>query len=171
MSASRELFAKSCLVFTIIRGLNLIIEDDIRMHLKSYGLGFSSFRILWILYFGKEMTMSDLSVISQTNISNVYRQLVKLQERHLVEIKSGEDARIKEVTLTEKGQTIIQSFIDAKSASADFHVSSLLATIPKEDIEKFIEVGSILSSKLIGSRFTNFAEKISKTIGIDHNSI
>lgn len=48
MSASRELFAKSCLVFTIIRGLNLIIEDDIRMHLKSYGLGFSSFRILWI---------------------------------------------------------------------------------------------------------------------------
>lgn len=167
MSSGRELFAKSCLVFTIVRGLNLIIEEDIRVRIKEYGVGFSSFRILWVLYFDKEMTMSDLSDISQTNISNVYRQLLKLKENDLVDIKNGEDARIKEVSLTEKGQTLIHHFIEEKSTSPDFHVSSLLGTIPKEDMDKFIEVGSILSSELIGVKFINFAKKISKTIEKD----
>ncbi|WP_404332040.1 MarR family winged helix-turn-helix transcriptional regulator [Mesobacillus maritimus] len=171
MESNRELFAKSCFVFTMVRGLNLTIEEDIRLRLKDYEVGFSSFRILWILFFAEQMTMSDLSEISQTNISNVYRQLLKLKDNDLVDIKSGEDARIKEVSLTNKGQTLVHHFIDEKSTFPDFQLSSILATVPREDIDKFIQVGSILSSKLIGGNFINFAKNISQTIVKNDNSI
>lgn len=156
MRLSEELFAKGHLLFTLIRGLSFITEEDIRQCLKKYRISYPAFRVLWILYFDKNMTMTDLAYIAQANISNVYRQLIKLREEEFVIIENGADARIKEVSLTEKGRIFVYDILKVNSNATDLQLVSLLEKIPKEDLDKFIEVGSILSSELIGQKFTNW---------------
>jgi hypothetical protein len=62
MNSSKELFAKAHLVFSFIRSLYLLAEDELRQNIKKHGLTYSCFRTLWILYFDKKMNMTDLSI-------------------------------------------------------------------------------------------------------------
>lgn len=157
MDSRKEIFAKGHLVLTLVRGLFLVAEDNVRQNVKNYGITHTAFRTLWILFFGEKMTMTELAYISQTNISNIYRQLIKLQEQNLVDIDNGEDARIKEVTLTETGRKFVYDIISKNVETTNVQFISLLAKIPKEDLNKFIEVASILSTELIGQPFTDWA--------------
>ncbi|MGJ9386232.1 hypothetical protein [Salipaludibacillus sp. CF4.18] len=47
MSLQREEFAKSYSIFALIRGLNYVIENDIRQVLKNNELTFPGFRVLF----------------------------------------------------------------------------------------------------------------------------
>ncbi|MCM3692191.1 MarR family winged helix-turn-helix transcriptional regulator [Neobacillus niacini] len=164
MNSSKDLIAKAHLVFSFIRGLYLLAEDELRQNIKEHGLTYSGFRILWILYFDKKMNMTDLSFISQTNISNTYRQLVKLKEQNLVLIDNGKDARNKEATLTESGKKFVDDVISKNEKVTNLEFITILSKIPKEDLDKFIEVASILSSQLIGQPFTDWVLKTANKI-------
>jgi DNA-binding MarR family transcriptional regulator len=164
MNSSNELLAKGHLVCTFIRGIYLITESDVKENLKNYGVSFTGFRLLWILYFEKKLTMTDLAYISQTNISNIYRQLLKLSDQNLVVIVNGKDARIKETSLSETGRKFISDILSVNIKITNLHLIHLLARIPKEDLDKFIEIASILSTELIGQRYTDWAIKTANKI-------
>jgi DNA-binding MarR family transcriptional regulator len=164
MDSSKELFAKAHLVFTFIRGIYFLAEDDIRQNIKNFGITHTAFKSLWILYFDTKMSMTDLAYISQTNISNTYRQLIKLKDHNLVMINNGKDARIKEISLTENGRKFVHDIISKNVKATNLKFISILQKIPKEDLDKFINVASILSSELIGQRFTDWAIKTANTV-------
>jgi DNA-binding MarR family transcriptional regulator len=164
MNFSREQFANSYLVYGLIRGLNFVIENDLRSILKNRELTVPSFRILWILFFDSNIRMSELTFLAQTNISNVFRQLTKLEEAGLVSIKSGDDARTRELSLTEDGRRIVQDFIDQNTRKSDLQIVHLIESIPKEDFTTFIRVASLLTNKLVGNQFNEFVTKSSTEI-------
>lgn len=164
MNSSKELFAKGHLVLTFIRGLFLFAEDNVRQNTKNYGITLTAFRTLYILYFDEKMSMTELAYISQTNISNIYRQLIKLEDQNLVVIDIGKDARIKEISLTENGRKFVQNILSKNVEKTDLHFISSISNIPKEDLDKFIEVASTLSLELIGKTFTDWAIKSANKI-------
>jgi DNA-binding MarR family transcriptional regulator len=164
MHTSKELFAQGHLVLTLIRGLYLLAEDDVKQNLKKIDISHTGVRILWILYFDEKMTMSELAFISQTDISNVYRQLVKLKEKNLVVINNGQDARNKETMLSENGRKFIYDIMTKNVKVTTLNIINTLKKIPGEDLETFIEVSSILCTELIGQRFTDWAIKAANKI-------
>ncbi|MFC0472153.1 MarR family winged helix-turn-helix transcriptional regulator [Halalkalibacter kiskunsagensis] len=157
MTQSKDLFAKSYLAFAFIRGLNFAIENDIKKQLDQ--VSFPSFRILWILYFDPNITMTELTYLAQTNISNVFRQLTKLKDEGFVYINNGNDARTKELTLTEKGHKFVHNFIKENNAHPHLQITNLLERIPADDLGTFLKVASLLSSELIGKPFSDWATK------------
>ncbi len=165
MKLSSEQFHNGYLAFAFIRGINLVIENDIRKLLKHYELSFPAFRILWILHFdSNHINMSDLSYLAQTNISNVFRQLTKLKEEGLVIIENGHDARTKEVCLTEGGRKLVQEFIEENTTNSNLQIVESIAKISKEDFSKFIEVFTLLSDELLGKQYGDFLTKSSNAI-------
>lgn len=165
MNTNKELFAKGHLVLSFIRGLFLRTEDDVRHNLKNYDITLTGFRTLWILFYDDKMNMSELAYISQTNISNIYRQLIKLKDQNFVVIENGEDdARIKEVSLTEIGRKFVHDVLSKNVKVTDLQFISVLKRIPENDLEKFIDVAATLCSELIGPQFTHWAEKAANKI-------
>jgi DNA-binding MarR family transcriptional regulator len=165
MKLSSEQFHNSYLAFAFIRGINLVIENDIRKSLKNYELSFPAFRILWILYFdSNHINMSDLSYLAQTNISNIFRQLTKLKDEGLVIIENGNDARTKEVCLTEAGRKLVEEFIEENTTNSNLQIVESIAKISKEDFSKFIEVFILLSDELLGRQYSDFLTKSSNAI-------
>lgn len=149
MESYRKALAQGYFLYAFFRGLNFNVEADIRHSLREYNMPFSSFRTLWILYFDPNITMSTLTTLSQTNISNVFRQLTKLEENGFVIIKRGKDARTKEITLTEAGKKLVKMFIDEHSEHTNIKLISLIKKLPTEDLAKFMEVISWLGKELI----------------------
>ncbi|UCZ55069.1 MarR family transcriptional regulator [Bacillus shivajii] len=164
MSSQREKFATSYLIFGLIRGLNFEIENDIRQVLKNNELTFPGFRVLWILYFDPNISMKELTFLAQTNISNVFRQLMKLKEDELVIIENDDDARIKKLSLTEEGKNIVQHFITINTTDSILQIMHVIDKIPKQDLQTFVEVSSFLSDELIGKKFGEFITKSSSDI-------
>jgi len=164
MDSSKELFAKGHLILTFIRGLFLITEDDVRQNLKNYDITLTGFRTLWILFFDEKMNMTELAYISQTNISNIYRQLTRLKDQNFVVIENGKDARIKEVSLTENGRKFVQDVLSKNVKVTNLQFISVIKRIPEDDLAKFIEIGSLLSSELIGQQFVDWAVKAANKI-------
>ncbi|MGJ9386165.1 MarR family winged helix-turn-helix transcriptional regulator [Salipaludibacillus sp. CF4.18] len=164
MSLQGEEFAKSYSIFALIRGLNFVIENDIRQVLKNSELTFPGFRVLWILYFDSNISMKELTYLAQTNISNVFRQLTKLKEEGLVVIVKDHDARIKKISLTEEGTRIVQNFIEKNTNDSELQIVYLIEKISEEDFYKFIEVSSFLSNELLGKQFSEFVSKSSTEI-------
>jgi DNA-binding MarR family transcriptional regulator len=164
MRYSGEQLSKGYSAYAYLRGLNFSIENNIKQIIKNKELTFPGFRILWILYFDSNIRMSDLTYLAQANISNIFRQLVKLQEAGVVIIENGEDARTKEIALTEEGRQLVQDFIEQQSKKPDIHIVQMIENIPKEDYLTFIKVASLLSTELIGATFTDFVTKSSSEI-------
>ncbi|MDZ5472860.1 hypothetical protein SM124_14095 [Bacillus sp. 31A1R] len=162
MKQEKELYSKGHLVFTFLRGLNTVIEEDIRIRLKNlYGLTYPTFKILWILSFDKKMTMSEIKEITLTNLSNTYRQLLKLSDLNIVTIGIHEDARVREISLTEKGKELVDTILNEHSHSTNLHLFSILLKIPENDLKTYIEVSTYLSKELLGKRYTDWAIRTS----------
>ncbi|MGO4889885.1 MarR family winged helix-turn-helix transcriptional regulator [Anaerobacillus sp. MEB173] len=164
MNLQKEKFAKGYSVFALIRGLNFLIENDIRKSIKNNELTFPSFRVLWIMYFDSTITMKDLSYLIQTDLSNVFRQLIKLKDIGFVTLENGEDARTKKISLTKAGRKVVQDFINQNSTGSELQIVNLIEKIPKEDFHKFIEVLTLLSNQLVGENYSEFIEKSSKEL-------
>ncbi|RKQ34575.1 MarR family winged helix-turn-helix transcriptional regulator [Oceanobacillus halophilus] len=161
MTNSKERFAHSYLLYGLIRGLNFVIENDIRKDLKKIKMNFSSFRILWILYFYSNINISELTYLTQTNISNVTRQLTKLKEEGMVLIKIGHDARAKELSLTEDGQRVVYDFIKRNEEDSEIQLTHLVEKISENDFATFVGGLSVLSNELLGKNFNEFVKKSS----------
>lgn len=161
---SKEQLAKSYKVYAYTRGLNSYIENDLTQSLKKHEITLPSFRTLWILYFEKKMTMTDLNYIAQTNFSNAFRQVTKLKEAGLIEIENEKDSRNKLLTLTEAGRQIVRNFIEEQILQSDLQITKLLDKIPQQDLTIFIKVASQLSSELIGSAYTQWVTKSTNSL-------
>lgn len=155
MRSNKTLFSKSYLAYACIRGLNEAIETDIKNVIKVYDSNFPKFRLLWILYFEKSMNMSELTYLAQTNMSNVYRQLTKLKEEGLVNIRNEEDARIKNLSLTEEGKKVIGDFIKQNCQTSELQIVRATEKISKEDFETFLNVAKTLTTDIVGENFAN----------------
>lgn len=150
---------------TLIRGIFLAAEDNVRQKAKNYGITVTSFRTLWILFFEPKMSMTELAYISQTNISNTYRQLIKLRDQNYVVIdEKEEDARIKQVELTENGRKFIEEILSRNIEASELNFISILAKIPTEQLSTFIQVASKITTELIGPKFNDWAYKAANTI-------
>lgn len=160
----REQLAKGFSLYAYIRGLNLEIENDIRQVLKKKELTFPGFRILWILYFDSNVKMRDLTTLTQTNISNVFRQLLKLEEEGLVVLKDVKNSRIKKISITEKGNRKVQEFIDENSSNSELQIVRLIEKIPEEELLRFLDFSSKLSKELIGASYSEFVSHTSLKI-------
>ncbi|MDT8860122.1 transcriptional regulator [Alkalihalobacillus sp. MEB130] len=160
MNSPEEQFADGYLFYALTRGLNFQIEEDLRQAVKSYELTFPSFRLLWFLYFEDNLTMTNLTYLSQTNMSNVYRQLEKLREEGLVTIHTSrkQDTRAKKVGITKSGRTYIKNFLNEHIEKSNIKIIQALAQIPHEDFMKYIEVSSLLCNDLLGESFSNFIQ-------------
>ena len=79
--------------------------------LKSSGLKITQFSLLASLYGGGSMPITQLAeelVLERTTLT---RNLKPLEKGGLVEIKAGEDRRIRQVALTDKGrETLFQTY-------------------------------------------------------------
>lgn len=159
MHSNKNLFSKSYLAYACIRGLNEAIESDIKNVIKVFDSNFPKFRLLWILYFEKSMNMSELTFIAQTNMSNVFRQLTKLKEEGLVTIQNEEDARIKNITLTEDGKNIIANFINQNCQASELQIVRATEKITNKDFETFLKVAKMLTADIVGEDFANWAVK------------
>ncbi|RXI96656.1 MarR family transcriptional regulator [Anaerobacillus alkaliphilus] len=162
--SSNELLSKSYLVYAMIRGLNFVIENDIKNQLNHEELTFPGFRNLWILYFHPNIRMTELTYLAQVNISNIFRQLTKLKEDGLVIMKNGNDARTREVSLTKEGKKIVQNFIKEHANESRLQVVQTIKKISDDDLNAFIKVASFLSTELIGSQFYEFVVRSSNEI-------
>ncbi len=145
----------------MIKGLTFEMEKDIKKELKDE-LAFPGFRILWILYFDSNITMTDLTNITQANISNVFRQVTKLREEKLVTIECGNDARTRQVAITEKGKSIVAEFIHNHADQLRF--VRVIDHLPKEDLAIFIKVCKNLSSELMDKRLYTFVNMSTEDI-------
>ena len=159
MRSSESKFNNSYLLYTFIRGINFEIEQDIRNTLKKSNFSFPSFRILWILYFQNDMTMSDLAHIAQTNISNIFRQLIKLKDEGFVLIENGADARMKNVKLTVSGKEMVNNFIQENQRHSELKIVETIEKISEEELKVALKVVALLSSELVGDKFTSFIMK------------
>ncbi|WP_216831144.1 MarR family winged helix-turn-helix transcriptional regulator [Alkalihalobacterium elongatum] len=164
MYSPKEQLIKSYEIYAYTRGLNSTIENDLIRSIKKQEVTFPAFRTLWILYFEKNMTMTNLNFIAQTNISNAFRQVVKLKEQGLIQIENGKDTRTKILTLTQSGKKIIDEFIDQHVANSDLKIVKVLEKISPQDLQKFMKVASILSTELIGQDYTKWVTKSTKFI-------
>ncbi|WP_142247935.1 MarR family winged helix-turn-helix transcriptional regulator [Alkalihalobacterium alkalinitrilicum] len=169
MSSMGERFTTSYKAFACIRGLNAVIENDIIQFIKKYDLSFPSFRTLWILYFDTKLTMSDLTYLVQTNISNAFRQLTKLNEAGLVKIEAGKTTRAKELTITEEGRVIVKEFIEEHVTNSNLQIVKILEKIPEEDLSKFMEVVTLLTTELLGQTYTDWFDYSADSILKDFN--
>lgn len=150
---------------TFIRGIFLAVEDNVRQNVKNYGISLTSFRTLWILYFDQKMSMTELAYISQTNISNIYRQLMKLRDQNFIVIDDKEeDARIKQIELTEIGQKFVEGILSKNIEESKLSFISILAKVPTEDLNTFIKVASEVTTELIGPKFTDWANTTANKI-------
>ncbi|MDE5411787.1 MarR family winged helix-turn-helix transcriptional regulator [Alkalihalobacterium chitinilyticum] len=161
---SKEQLAKSYEIYAYTRGLNSFIENDLAQSLKKHEISLPSFRTLWILYFEKKMTMTDLNYIAQTNFSNAFRQVTKLKEEGLIEIEIEKDSRMKLLTLTEAGRQIVRNFIEEHILQSDLQILKTIEKISQQDLSIFIKVASQLSSELIGSPYTEWVIKSTKSL-------
>jgi|GEM_PF-6894995 len=151
------------MIYSIFRGLYTSIEDDVRDKVKDFDLTISGFRILWTLYMDCKMSMTRLSYITQLNVSSVYRQVEKLEERNYVRVVIDEqDARTKDVELTEIGRKTIEDIIDHFSAT--INVTPLLEKLPEKDLEHFVRVSMFLCEELIGQDYIKWVEKTAANI-------
>ena len=164
MNSNKNLFSESYLAYACIRGLNEAIETDIKNIIKVYDSNFPKFRQLWILYFEKSMNMSELTFLAQTNMSNVFRQLTKLKEEGLVTIHNEEDARIKNLSLTEEGKNVIANFINENCQTSELKIVREAEKIPKDDFDTFLKVAKILTSQIVDDKFTKWVVKTAEKI-------
>jgi DNA-binding MarR family transcriptional regulator len=171
MVSEGEFFARGYLLCMIIRGLYSSMEEDVRVRVKNLGVTNAGFRILWVLNLNKKMTMTELAHTTQLNISSIYRQLEKLKEKGFAIIQDCKnDARIKEIDLTEKGEQFIQDVIKTDGHSPSLRLIPLTEKIPKEDLDKFIKVGSFLCSELISQKYMDRAVTTANNLSQKVNS-
>ncbi|MBU9722400.1 MULTISPECIES: MarR family winged helix-turn-helix transcriptional regulator [Bacillaceae] len=159
MDSPKELFAKGYYIYALFRGLHLSIENDIKKSLCKYNISFPCFRVLWNLYFDPNITMSKISVHLQTDISNVFRQLRKLEELGMVTLKSGKDARTKDICLTDKGRSLVSNYIDDHASENHFQFTKILEEIDPEDLNKLTHITTKLGASLTGEYYTEWVSK------------
>ncbi|WP_035662077.1 MarR family winged helix-turn-helix transcriptional regulator [Halalkalibacter akibai] len=164
MRSAESKFNNSYLLYTLIRGINFEIEQDIRNTLKKSNFSFPSFRILWILYFQNETTMTNLAHIAQTNISNIFRQLIILRDDGFVLIENAADARMKKVNLTARGKEMVSDFIRENQRQSELKIVETIDKISEEELKVVFKVASLLSSELVGDKFTSFVMKSHKDL-------
>ncbi|OLO36982.1 hypothetical protein BTR23_14655 [Alkalihalophilus pseudofirmus] len=164
MSSMGERFTMSYKAFACIRGINAVIENDIIQFIKKYDLSFPGFRTLWILYFDTKLTMSDLTYLAQTNISNAFRQLTKLDEAGLVKVEAGRTSRTKELSITEEGRCIVKEFIDEHTTHSNLKIMEVLKHLPQEDITKFINILTLVTTELLDHPYSEWVNQSADAI-------
>ena len=83
------------------------LYDDIA---KPTGLRATQLSILGVLYVLGSKPISQLAEMIVMDRTTMTRDLKPLERRGLVEIKSGEDRRVRVVSLTEKGREVLAKF-------------------------------------------------------------
>lgn len=146
-------YEKGHIVTKVIRGLHSSLDEDIRMRAANLPVSPAGFRILWVLNYYNKMIMSDLSFFLQLNISSISRQLLKLENEKFIFIESGEDARKKQLCLTNEGKKLIEKVIKEDGSSPKYRMLELLDDISKEDFETFLHVGVKLCEHLLGNEY------------------
>ncbi len=164
LAYQEDLYARGHILTFIIRGLNAALEEDIRRRVDKTKISNAGFRILWLLQFNEKIIMSDLAYLIQLNISSISRQLIKLEKDLLVHIKGGKDARKKEIFLTDKGREYIHQLIEQDGGAPKLRMIDATERISTEDLDKFIEVGSILCEQLLGEDYIEWGRASAQKI-------
>ena len=159
----------SYIIVNMVRGLQFGIEENLRALANKLGTTYPGLRILWILQYEKQMTITRLSKMGLWDISTTQRIVTNLRKRELVEInKSKEDSRIRLVSLTQNGWNLIESAYDyalQMELNPDL-VCALEKAMNKygdDDFRKFIEIGIYMCTELISEDYVNWVYNVMET--------
>ncbi|GAE33678.1 hypothetical protein JCM9157_699 [Halalkalibacter akibai JCM 9157] len=108
--------------------------------------------------------MTNLAHIAQTNISNIFRQLIILRDDGFVLIENAADARMKKVNLTARGKEMVSDFIRENQRQSELKIVETIDKISEEELKVVFKVASLLSSELVGDKFTSFVMKSHKDL-------
>lgn len=157
------------IIVNMVRGLQFGIEENLRVLANKLGTTYPGLRILWILQYEKEMTITRLSKMGLWDISTTQRIVTNLRKQDLVEInKSKEDNRIRLVSLNQNGWKLIESAYDYSlqmQLNPDL-VCALEKAMNKyddDDFSKFIEIGIYMCTELISEDYVNWVYKAMET--------
>lgn len=170
MKTGREVFEKSQIVINMIRGIRFGTEENLRSMASKFGLTLPGMRVLWILQFEHQMTITQISKIGLWDISTTQRIITNLKKANLVEVKkNNKDNRKRIITLTDNSkQIIINAYKYVEEAIANPNViCSIEKSIYKfgeQDFNKFLDVGMYLCQEMISKEYVDWvyhsAEKI-----------
>ncbi len=91
--------ARNCTCFTLRKAARAVTQlyDDL---LRPTGLRVTQFSLLVVIHAAGKVTISDLADLAVMDRTTLKRNLELLQKEGLVRIRPGQDARVREVTLT-----------------------------------------------------------------------
>lgn len=122
-----------------------IMFDDLR---KKYDLKKVEMQILWCVYISEENvnTPSDIGRILAMNKAMVSKGLDSLYKRNMVTyLVDDKDRRYVHYTIGENGKAVCEDF----EHLWDYMREKLFKGIPKEDVDKFLEVAKKMHMNLL----------------------
>ena len=134
------------------------------------GITYPGLRILWILQFEKEITITSLSKIGLWDISTTHRIVANLRKLDLVDTnKSKEDNRIRLVSLTQDGWKVIDSvyalaFQMQLNPDLPCAIEKAMQKFNNGDFSKFIQIGLYLCTEMISEDYVNWVYNAMNTL-------
>jgi DNA-binding MarR family transcriptional regulator len=94
---------RNCICFNLRKATRAVTQvyDDV---LRPTGLRATQHSLLQVLYLAGIVSLSRLAELSVLDRTTLARNLDLLEEEGLVQIKAGQDARVREVSLSEAGR-------------------------------------------------------------------
>jgi MarR family protease production transcriptional regulator HPr len=170
MIKEKEILEKTNVVINMVRGLKCGTEETLRTMSNKLGLTYPGLRILWILQFETQMTITQLSKVGLWDVSTTQRIIANLKKDNLVEVKkSDEDNRIRLISLTDKSRERISKVYQyGKEHKSDPRMScaieKAMEIYDEEDFNTFIKIGMYLCQEMIGQEYVDWVYKSSEKI-------
>ncbi|MCP8617689.1 MarR family winged helix-turn-helix transcriptional regulator [Salirhabdus salicampi] len=169
MSRDIELIKSMHIIGNMVRGLQYGMEENLRTLANKLGITYPGLRILWILHFEKEMSITMLSKIGLWDISTTQRIVSNLHKHNFIHVnKSEEDSRIRLISLNQNGWKLIENaYIILSQMQADpdlpCAIEKALDKYNSDDFRKFLEVGLYICTEMISQDYVNWVHKSMKT--------
>lgn len=149
-----------------LRGISKVMEQDLQHEASKIGLTMAEQHLIWILYFEKEATMTEIGDLGLWDVSTVMQVVKRLKEKGYVKSKKmPHDRRSSYVYLTEKGEDKWKEI-----SNHDYRFSSYLHDLVENDKEFLNFFTQLLTRQkkmnafFHGEKFVHWVDKTAKVI-------
>lgn len=152
----QEAEAKASLhmLINLFRGLYKSIDDDLRQVAAGYGLTPAQQHLLWVLYFNNGSTLTEISDLGQWHVSTVMNMVERMEKMELLyKIVDENDARVKRVFLTARGQELRKR---TEEQAANFRIYKMLLEMPADEFSEEVKTLIHLVRRLSGDKFMQY---------------
>lgn len=157
------------LLFKLVKMMKTFkkIEDNfMQQNGEKFNLSGPQMEMLWLTYFHKDSTVSELSNLGLWHISTAMHLLQVLDKHELVsQVRDASDKRTTRVLITEKGSSVIEQMLfDLNRNSPLITAFKKASEESKHEISTFIDFGLKLSKSIYGESYVSSIENTSKKL-------